>query len=34
MMIEKLKKKALSLRKKTFFKFIEKGEAHLEGVSR
>ena len=31
MMIEKLKKKALSLRKKTFFKFIEKGEAHLGG---
>ena len=31
MTIEKLKKKALSLRKKTFLKFIEKGEAHLGG---
>ena len=31
MIIKKLKKKALNLRRKTFLKFIEKGEAHLGG---
>ena len=31
MNIEKLKKKAANLRKKTFMAFIEKGEAHLGG---
>ena len=31
MNLEKLKKKAADLRKKTFMAFIEKGEAHLGG---